>query len=145
MARRSLKPGRKAGYQIHSGASSVVHTVKLARGDQNDSGVSVSLKYLRTETECLSEWHRPELKKLVKAIEKMRNMTVHQVVVSPLCSQHKYVPKLARFVRPPGLGPDLPIYEIRVDQHNSARMHGGFTDDVFHLVWLDKDHQVFAG
>jgi len=104
------------------------------------------LKYLRTETECLSEWHRPELKKLVQAIEKMRNMTVHElVVVSRLCSQHKYLPKLSRFVRPAGLGPDLPIYEIRVDRSNSARMHGVFIDNVFHLIWLDKNHQVFAG
>lgn len=48
-----------------------------------------------------------------------------------------------RFTRPAAIGKDYRMHEIRVDQSNSARMHGVIEDSVFYLIWLDRKHEVF--
>ena len=110
---------------------------------QNDEAISISLKYYRFETECFSEWNRNDLKQFTSTINKLRGMTVSTVHGHSICSQHKRKPQFARYSRPAGLGEELPMSEIRVDPHNLARVHGVFMGSVFHLVWLDRKHQVF--
>lgn len=47
----------------------------------------------------------------------------------------------AGFSLPSTLSKDLPLYELRVD--GKARVHGVFQEDMFFLVWLDRNHAVY--
>lgn len=107
-------------------------------------GVSISLKYYRADTECFSEWSPSDLKKFSGTIAKIKQMSAHTLRFrSQLCSPHRGEPDAERFARPEGLSRDLSMFEIRVDRSNAARIHGVFIGSVFHLVWLDRRHEVF--
>lgn len=144
MAKRSRSPGAngQSGIRVPSqGPPVVVVGNTIASSDET---VSVSLKYYRPETECFSSWSHSELKKFSATLEKMRNMTARNLQNHlSLCSQHKTERSKGRYVRPKEMSNDLRMYEIRVDQHNKARIHGVFQGSVFHLVWLDRAHMVF--
>ena len=107
-------------------------------------GVSISLKYYRQETECISEWQHGDLKKLSNTVDKIRGMTAATLRRhGKLCVKHRTQPKLARFSRPAGLARDLPLYEIKVGPSDAARIHGVFVGSVFFVIWLDRRHQVY--
>ena len=59
-----------------------------------------------------------------------------------LCDKHKYEPKNSqKFSRPENIEEGKIFYEIRINK--KSRIHGFFADDIFFLVWLDKDHKCF--
>ncbi len=145
MARRSARAGKSSNFQL-ARPSSNGKAVDLQRRDTSSSndGVSISLKFYRSETECFSEWRPDDLKKFSGTIAKIKQMSVNDLrFASRLCSPHRGDPKAERFARPAGLSPDLSMFEIRVDRGNAARIHGVFIGSVFHLVWLDRYHEVF--
>lgn len=145
MARKSARAGKNSNYQIgrHSTNAGAVNLQQREAAPGID-GVSISLKYYRSETECFSEWSPDDLKKFSGTIAKLKQMSVNDLrFVSRLCSPHRGSPKADRFARPDGLSPDLSMFEIRVDRSNAARVHGVFIGSVFHLVWLDRYHEVF--
>ena len=110
---------------------------------QQDS-VSISLKYIQKSCECFSKWQRPELKKFTSTIEKIRGYAPAQLRgTKSLCDMHRGAPKKERFSRPQDVSEDIQFYEIKVDPSNKARIHGFFVEDVFFLVWLDRDHGCF--
>ncbi|RDC59403.1 hypothetical protein HME9302_00591 [Alteripontixanthobacter maritimus] len=111
---------------------------------KDDVGVSLSFAHYRSETECLSSWGPSDLKSLVGAIEKMRDMTVTQFRNSSLCSPHRKGSKIPkRFSRPVSVAKDFRMHEVRVDKSNAARIHGVIENSIFYLIWLDRKHEVF--
>lgn len=51
-----------------------------------------------------------------------------------ICERHRYKPKADRYSRLADLSDELDMFEIRVDPHNKARIHGVLVGSVFHLV-----------
>ena len=117
--------------------------LKSGKLQKSALGVSLSFAHYRPQAECLSTWGKSELKSFVRAMDKMRGMNIDQLRFSDLCSAHKYEPKLDRFARPATIGKDHTMHEIRVDNKNSARMHGVIEGSIFYLVWLDRKHELF--
>lgn len=112
--------------------------------ESKDEGVSISLKYYRRDTECLSDWQPAELKKLSNTIDKVKQMSAFNLKgYKPLCEPHKNDPAENRFSRPAELSEDLSFFEVKVDPSNAARIHGVFVGSVFFLVWLDRLHAVY--
>lgn len=145
MARKSAKAGKSNNFQIgRVGSNPKVLDLRQRDTASPYDGVSISLKYYRAETECFSEWSPDDLRKFSGTIAKIKQMSANDLRFgSRLCSPHRGEPKAIRFARPAGLSPDLSMFEIRVDQGNAARIHGVFIGSVFHLVWLDRHHEVF--
>lgn len=140
MPKSSSKPG-KGGYRFASAGSA--EDAALPRLTYSDTRMSVSLKYYRQETERFSEWPQRDLKKFDATIAKLRDMTASALIGHGICTRHKQTVNSGRFVRPDGISADLQMFEIRVDTHNQARMHGIIAGSIFHLVWLDRKHEVF--
>jgi hypothetical protein len=106
--------------------------------------VSVSLRYYQSKCECFSEWTRQELKSFSQTVHKVRGYSRKLLCGKEnLCEPHKGEPKRERFSRPQGVSPDQNFWEIKVDQSNKLRMHGFFVEEVFFLVWLDREHECF--
>jgi hypothetical protein len=145
MAQKSARSGKSANFKFDRKASRPTPINLDERKPQAKAeGVSISLKYYRQETECFSDWSPGDLKKFSSVIAKIKQMTGDELrTQSRLCSPHKNLPKRKRFSRPSDVSQDLSMFEIRVDQHNAARIHGIFAGSVFHLVWLDRQHEVY--
>lgn len=138
MAKRS---NRAAKRKINVEADAGEQAVRL--GSQPEENVSVSLKHFRRETECFSEWAPKDLKEFGRTVEKLRGYTVTILMGRKrLCERVRNLPKKSRFTRPADVSRDLPIYEIKVDVGNSARIHGFFDGSIFHLLWLDRNHEL---
>ena len=144
MAKKSAKAGSKSTFLL-DGAEPPITPLSLEQSDMasEEQGVSVSLKYYRQETECFSEWSPGDLKKFSATIAKIKNLSATSLRNHSLCGRHKRTPKSKRFSRPDELSAELPFFELRVDQHNAARIHGVFIGSIFHLVWLDRHHEVY--
>jgi hypothetical protein len=144
MARKSASPGRKGAFRI-AGPADQPRPIDLggANAAGEPGGVSISLRHYRQETECFSAWSDSDLKKFGATVAKLKGYSGDELRRSGLCCRHKSDPDEARFRRPEGISPDAPMFEIRVDVANLARIHGVFERNVFHLVWLDCKHRVF--
>ena len=145
MAKKSEKRGHNTEFKIKQEEPKLtaidLEKDKLA---SEDEGVSVSLKYFRSGTECFSDWNSAELKKFSTTVGKVKKFTAKQLTgYKALCDRHKYAPAEDRFARPDELSEDLSFYELKVDPSNKARVHGVFVGSVFFLVWLDRAHAVF--
>ena len=139
MAKKSAKAAKSTRFQVRSDEQSEAVDLRKPK----EKPVAVSLLHYRAETECFSEWSQRELKEFSRAITKLRDSTRTQLQgKANLCKKVMNVPKHSRFVRPKDVSPELAIFEIRVDNSNRARMHGVFLDDVFHLLWLDRKHEL---
>lgn len=111
----------------------------------NKGSVSISLRYFRRQCECFSDWEKSELSKFASTLEKLRNYTAEQLkVTKSLCDRHKGAPDEARFAFPNDVSPEQTLYEIKVDPSNKLRAHGFFVDQVYFLLWLDREHACFT-
>lgn len=108
----------------------------------DEPNVAVSLRYWHTGSECISVWQRTELERLRKLIDKIQGLTATKVRLDHGLEHklHKAAPKRG-FTRPSGLSKDIPMCELRVT--SKARVHGALHNDIFYLVWLDRNHDVF--
>jgi hypothetical protein len=111
--------------------------------DGPKSAVSVSLKYWHSSSQCVSEWGRDELKKLRRFIEKIQSMSWAQIKADGGLGYclHKGPPKGHGFSRPTSLSKDHTLIEMKVG--GKSRVHGVENNDLFFLVWLDRNHAVF--
>ena len=105
--------------------------------------IYVSLKHWHTGAQCLSEWRQGELEKLRKLIDKIQKLTTVQIKTDPALywKQHGTGKPQPGFNRPASLSKDIPLCELRVS--GKARVHGALLDDIFYLVWLDRNHGAF--
>jgi hypothetical protein len=89
-------------------------------------------------------WEKRELKKFSGCLEKLSGYSKQSLKANAnLCVMHKGPPGRERFSRPAHIGEDIQFWEIKVDPSNKLRMHGLFVEDVFFLVWLDREHMCF--
>ncbi|WP_156629631.1 hypothetical protein [Methylobacterium sp. Leaf85] len=109
----------------------------------NAKKVTISMQYWHSGSECISEWQRPELKKLAKLINKVQGFTEASLKADPGLGWklHSGPAKGGGFSRPTYLSKDIELSELRVD--GKSRVHGALIDDIFFLVWLDRGHAVF--
>ncbi|WP_366653604.1 hypothetical protein [Fodinicurvata sp. EGI_FJ10296] len=147
--KRGSKRQRKAdkapifGPETSESADDIVEPDALYQHLRN-RGVSVSLRYFQSSCECFSKWQNKELKKFSGTLEKIRGYNANLLKQKKsLCDSHKGDPDEGRFSRPEEISPDMTLYEIKVDPSNKLRMHGFFVDDVFFLIWLDREHKCF--
>lgn len=108
--------------------------------------VSISLRYYQKKPECWSDWSERELKAFTKMIGQLRDQTSEEIkgrgaTGSPPCKIHKGECKTSGFTRPTEISEDLAFYELKAT--DKARLHGFFVDNVFFLVWLDRNHRAF--
>ena len=107
-------------------------------------GVSISLKHYRRETQCFSDWKIGDLKRFGQLLEKLRGLTMIQLLQNTrLCERHGEQKKAARFGSPADIAADAAFYELKVDPANKCRVHGVFDGSIFHLVYLDSQHEAF--
>lgn len=105
-------------------------------------GVSISLKYYDKNCECFSKWKKDELKGLSSLIGKIAQLEANKLRSGTrYCSSHKGPSNRERFQRPDWLSEDITLYELEVT--DKARIHGFFVDNVFFLLWLDREHECF--
>lgn len=144
MRSKSKSPGRKMSYAFPESETKDLGIDLAGRRPASDAiGVSISLKHYRQSTENLSDWDHKDLKKLDSTISELRAMSVDTLLTHAICCRHDGTINSGRFTRPEGISREASMYEIRVDPHNRARMHGTIYDSVFYLVWLDRNHEVF--
>lgn len=144
MAKKLAKPGRSGEFRFaEDGVDEPTPILGQKRPAPNEERMSVSLKYYRQETQCFSEWRGPELKKFTLTIAKLREMTPEMARTHAIVGRHRNKINSGRYLRPDGISKDLDMFEIRVDPHNLARIHGVFAGSTFHLIWLDRSHELF--
>lgn len=148
MGKGSKKPGRVPSYQISSQINAEAKKASIDFTSLNAhfsvDNVSISLRYYKKSCECFSDWTKQELKKFSLTVEKLNKYNVHQLINhKPLCDVHKGQPKEKRFSFPEQISPDQRFYEIKVDPSNKIRIHGFFSESIFFLVWLDREHACF--
>lgn len=84
----------------------------------------------------LHDWQKNELKALLKCFKKMEKLT--------WCSIRRdtglRMTKLKNVDPPLHVSPEVDLYEIRVTQEQ--RIHGYLIENIFYLVWFDRDHSV---
>jgi hypothetical protein len=109
---------------------------------QPDTIVSVSLKYWHTRSQCISEWQRRELEGLRKFVDKIQGLTWAQIKADTGLKYQTHKGATGHgFSRPQNLSKDVALFELRLS--GRARVHGAEVNDVFYLVWLDRNHDVF--
>ena len=114
----------------------------IATAKRQEPTVAVSLRHWHSGAECISCWQRNDLEKLRKLIDKIQGMTTTKIR-NDIGLEHKLhrTSPAKGFPRPSGLSKDIPLCELRVT--GKARVHGALHQDIFYLVWLDRNHNVF--
>lgn len=111
----------------------------------------VALKYYQSAYECFSDWSREELKAFSAFCDKVNERTWEQIKQSGGARGGKtglgFTPHRDRGTLPNNglrsvISPEVEFSEMRVTQ--KARVHGFRMKSAFFLVWLDKDHRVYA-
>src|ERR1700738_688066 len=145
MPKGSKKHGKRPQFGPEASAREPKLLVSGLEPHLETGKVSISLRDFHKSCECFSHWTASELKKFSQTIEKIRGYELAQLKGKKnLCEMHKGNPDRARFSRPDDLAPDLPFWEIKVDPSNKLRIHGPFVNDVFFLVWLDREHACYG-
>lgn len=82
------------------------------------------------------EWETKELKELMDTFIKMEKMTWNQI------TRHSglRLKKIEGLNPPPHVSPEKTMHEIRVCK--AKRVFGFIHDNIFNLVWFDRDHSV---
>jgi hypothetical protein len=111
----------------------------------------VALTYYQSAYECFSDWTKEELRSFSSFCDKVNERTWEQIKQSGGTRGRKtglgFTPHRDRRKLPsnglPGLiSPEVEFSEMRVT--DKARVHGFRMKSAFFLVWLDKDHRVYA-
>ncbi len=111
----------------------------------------VALKYYQPAYECFSEWNRDELKAFSAFCRKVTERSWEQIRQSGGApgnksglgfSPHKDRRKLPNHGLRDLISPEVEFSELRVTQ--KARVHGFRMKATFFLVWLDRDHRIYA-
>jgi hypothetical protein len=111
----------------------------------------VALKYYQPAYECFSEWGRDELKAFSTFCRKVTERSWEQIRQSGGgpgnksglgFSPHKDRRKLPSHGLRDLISPEVEFSEMRVTQ--KARVHCFRMKATFFLVWLDKDHRIYA-
>jgi len=102
----------------------------------------VSLKYWQTKAECISDWQKGDLAKFSRAVDKIQTLTLAKMKADSGLYWKPHAGKAAHgFSRPSELSDDVNLFEVRVA--SKARLHAAVVDNVFFLIWLDRNHGVF--
>ena len=114
----------------------------VASGSAPEELLSVSLRYWHSGSQCISSWQSKELEGYRKTIDKIQSLTATKLKNEGGLSlkSHKAKPATG-FSRPKSLSPEIKLCEVRAS--GKARLHGVIIGNVFHLVWLDRNHEVF--
>ena len=105
-------------------------------------GVSISLRFYAPSVECFSDWTAQDLKRFSSLVSKLKDLETIQLKENHnLCKAHSAPPKNGTYRRPASISKEIKFYELKAS--GQLRMHGVFQGPVFHLVWLDRKHNVF--
>ena len=111
----------------------------------------VALKYYQSAYECFSDWSKEELRMFSAFCGKVNERTWEQIKQSGGARGKKtglgFTPHKDRRKLPGNgllglISPEVEFSEMRVT--DKARVHGFRMKSAFFLVWLDKDHRVYA-
>ena len=127
--------------------------ITTASGENGFHDPYVSLKYFRPSFECFSEWTHDELKALSRFIEKLRQTTWIDITTKTGGSigqktglgytTHKDRNKLPDLKDLNTIiSNDITFFELRVT--DKARVHGFRVKSAFFLIWLDREHRIYA-
>lgn len=91
------------------------------------------------ENHCLlADWGKPELSELIKCFKKFEKLQWKEIIKD---SGFQYESPKQVAIKPPStLPPDASLDSIRVNQR--MRLFGYRTQDIFNIIWFDKDHMV---
>ncbi len=123
----------------------------LSEGNSDRERAYVALKYYQSGYECFSEWTRDEMRAFSAFCDKLNERTWEQVKQSGGSRGTKaglgFTPHRDRRKLPGNglldrISPEVEFSEMRVTDR--ARVHGFRMKSAFFLVWLDRDHRVYA-
>lgn len=123
----------------------------LAEDNSDREKAYVALKYYQSAYECFSDWTREELRSFSAFCNKVNERTWEQIKQSGGTrgmktglgfTPHKDRRKLPNDGLLKLISPEVEFSEMRVT--DKARVHGFRMKSAFFLVWLDKDHRVYA-
>jgi len=87
-------------------------------------------------------WQKNDLKQFSKFLCKVQEKTPTQVKTDKgLDSKKHNRTKPSGFSLPNHLDSNTELWQLKVSQ--KARVHGYIIGNYFHLVWLDRNHEVF--
>lgn len=123
----------------------------LAQDNADRERAYVALKYYQSGYECFSDWSREELRSFSAFCDKVNERTWEQIKQSGGTRGGKtglgFTPHRDRGKLPNNglrsvISPEVEFSEMRVTE--KARVHGFRMKSAFFLVWLDRDHRVYA-
>jgi|HigsolmetaAR203D_1030402.scaffolds.fasta_scaffold26797_2 hypothetical protein len=87
----------------------------------------------------LSEWQREELKHLVDTLRRYSRMKWEEI--RKVKGFRSVDPNTFSVPLPDDISPDIVILEFRVSKR--ARIFGYRSKQVFHIIWFDRNHEVY--
>jgi len=102
--------------------------------------LTISFKYF-TKPSCLSKLDKPVLRDFTKFIKRISKLERHQIQTDKGlgCKLHKGKPA-SGYTYPP-LSEKPTYFEMRLN--DKGRVHGFFSHNIFFLIWIDPNHEVF--
>ena len=124
------KPG-KTGTRIPTSATEKKLNYNEAHGKFTFSSVC--------DHNCLlSGWQKDELQQLIGCFKKVERLLWKEILKDPGLNYESH--KFIDLARPEKLPPDASLDSIRVSQR--MRLYGYRTQDVFNIIWFDREHIV---
>lgn len=132
------KPKRIPKREITSG--SIPANATKTKDDNQMKFPVFSFKHV-SENHCLlSDWQSAELIDLIKMFKTMESLTWNQVH-SHKGLEYKQINN-PKYPLPKTVSPDITICEVRACQ--KKRVFGYRIDNVFCVIWFDRNHEVCA-
>lgn len=109
--------------------------------DRDDYPV-FSFRHADNNRYLLSEWQEDELKSLIETFKKMESLKWSEINKHKGLNCKPVDPDVLPAELPEMVSPDVTILQIRVSK--KARIFGYRIKNVFHLIWFDRNHDVFS-
>jgi len=114
---------------------------KAAQKEINISNTPLfSFKNMCRRNFLLSEWNSREIERLMDTFQMMEGMEWCQIRTHSGLRMRKVRRETLSRAIPDSIQEDVALYELRVTE--KARVFGFIMNNVFHLVWFDRNHEV---
>lgn len=115
-------------------------------------GISFSFKYFKEDNDKFSVQGRDAvyLQPLLVRLRDLSTLTVQELINNRSKSLRCHKIKWSDTTEPNGFGipnedklVDIP-YQFQISANEHGRVHGFFIENVFYIVWLDPDHNLYS-
>ncbi len=132
--------------------SSPVQQSLIQKSKVHDSKIHFSFEYFdSSDTElCPPVFHPHYTQTLMERLKALSSWTIKEFMNSHSKSVRAHPHDWQKTARPLGfqhLNEQLrsaPAWQFQLSKSEHGRVHGFFIGEIFYIVWLDKDHKLYA-